>query len=341
MRTIKCGYHVECDWPESCVLQGNETGIVISTKNNSRRKTAFFEAFPKKPNDCFIRGEGNTLQEAEMAAFDKFKTYVACPEHVYERLSDKGRGKCASCSMIKLNALPSIFKCMSCDCTGVENEIYDGPGLDADIKGHMCNSCYFNIHLKTETKKIINSATSRRELEEELSFHTLSLIQAYFYCEYMKDDEYSSFTEQEQISRLEKIFLLHYSLQAELKEMVITYLLLQKDKGYCECLDDAAIEEVFTLNNAKFLKEYSCYLFTLKRRLDQGEEYNMVIEFLRPKWKKLVSDFISYIDVINAEYQLLKNNNSDFEKRVRINTREETSGSFKAILTALSNYKSK
>lgn len=32
--------------------------------NKKHYRTAFFEAFPKKPN-CFLRGEGKTIEEAE------------------------------------------------------------------------------------------------------------------------------------------------------------------------------------------------------------------------------------------------------------------------------------
>jgi hypothetical protein len=76
------------DWPEDCFVQCGGDGIVFeegsleetfksedgllktiatvigSPTEKKHYRTAFFEAFPKKPS-CFIRGEGTTIQEAE------------------------------------------------------------------------------------------------------------------------------------------------------------------------------------------------------------------------------------------------------------------------------------
>ena len=59
---MKEPYVLKCDWPEDCFVQGGTSGLVL--KGKSTYKTAFFEAFPKNP-DCFVRGEGESLEEAE------------------------------------------------------------------------------------------------------------------------------------------------------------------------------------------------------------------------------------------------------------------------------------
>lgn len=56
-------YNCICDWPDDCFVQGGGDGIVI-VRDGDNYNTAYFEAFPKNP-DCFIRGEGETMEDAE------------------------------------------------------------------------------------------------------------------------------------------------------------------------------------------------------------------------------------------------------------------------------------
>lgn len=61
-----------CGWPEDCLVQwGN--GIVPANP--------FFEAFPR---GTFIRGDGETIEEAERKAFAQYEREIAC-KHFFGR----------------------------------------------------------------------------------------------------------------------------------------------------------------------------------------------------------------------------------------------------------------
>ena len=65
--SIEREYDCKYDW--DCFCQAGEYGLVFSSKGNY--STAFFEAFPKKP-ECFLRGEGKTVEEAEEECWQKY-----------------------------------------------------------------------------------------------------------------------------------------------------------------------------------------------------------------------------------------------------------------------------
>lgn len=103
------GHSPVCDWPEDCYVQWGGQGVVLAKKESGGcYYTAFFEAFPKNPK-TFIRGEGATVAEAEQSAFQKFKRYLACPGHEFERRGyTNGAGFCKHCSLFKSNAFEPI-----------------------------------------------------------------------------------------------------------------------------------------------------------------------------------------------------------------------------------------
>jgi hypothetical protein len=81
-------------WPAGTYLQGGNTGLVFRQDGTTYR-TAFVEAFV---DDTFIRGEGETVTEAEAQAWVKFSRYRACPGHDYEtRGYTNGAGFCRHC----------------------------------------------------------------------------------------------------------------------------------------------------------------------------------------------------------------------------------------------------
>lgn len=88
------------EWPEDCAVQGGTKGLVISAKGNYR--TAFFEAFPTNPS-TFLRGEGETVEAAEEAAWQKWQRILNCPNggvHEYETRGYKnGCGFCKHCGL--------------------------------------------------------------------------------------------------------------------------------------------------------------------------------------------------------------------------------------------------
>ncbi len=103
-------------WKENDYVQWGEHGILI---NRSEKKinhvNAFFEAFPQEPNDAFLRGEGNTLEEAEQQCFQEYEKILACPGHEYERRGQTdGYGYCKHCPMSKSDVFEPLTKCDVC-----------------------------------------------------------------------------------------------------------------------------------------------------------------------------------------------------------------------------------
>lgn len=62
-------YEPACAWPDDCMVQWGH-GIVPAAP--------FFEAFPK---GTFIRGEGETIADAERSAFAQYQRDLACNHH--------------------------------------------------------------------------------------------------------------------------------------------------------------------------------------------------------------------------------------------------------------------
>jgi hypothetical protein len=92
-------------WPHDCFVQCGGDGVVLPRNTittileggdmtpiakciagslPTTYRTAFFEAFPKFP-DTFIRGEGATIEEAEMSCWRKYVKITSCPKHEFER----------------------------------------------------------------------------------------------------------------------------------------------------------------------------------------------------------------------------------------------------------------
>ncbi|CDO35036.1 hypothetical protein [Novosphingobium sp. KN65.2] len=94
-------YTPTCAWPEDCMVQwGN--GLIPATP--------FFEAFPK---GTFIRGEGATIAEAELRAFEQYQRDLAC-DHVWGRQRPgrdcytNGAGWCRKCGGFRGSMFPEI-----------------------------------------------------------------------------------------------------------------------------------------------------------------------------------------------------------------------------------------
>jgi hypothetical protein len=109
-------YKLQYEWPD-CKLQGNGVGFVFGGKEKPR-ETAFFEAFPRNPH-TFIRGEGETMEEAETAAWQKHQKTLACAGHKYKRHCDNGSGTCRHCGLFQSDVLPCLHRCHTCDMVGV------------------------------------------------------------------------------------------------------------------------------------------------------------------------------------------------------------------------------
>lgn len=109
--TYKDTYNTTCNWPEGCFTQCGSKGVV-GTKNGCY-ETAYFEAFP---NDMFIRGEGNSIEEAEKNAYEKYIKYTTCSNHEFEKVESyqNGMGKCKHCGFMKVVFEPD-YTCVVCN----------------------------------------------------------------------------------------------------------------------------------------------------------------------------------------------------------------------------------
>lgn len=106
-------YECKFDWPDDCSVQCGDRGIVLSA--NGSYRTAFFEAFPKDPK-TFIRGQGETIEMAERAAWNNYERIVGCNSHEFERRGYKnGSGICKHCELFKSNVFEPSERCVVCN----------------------------------------------------------------------------------------------------------------------------------------------------------------------------------------------------------------------------------
>lgn len=105
------GYKCNQEWPESVYVQCGDKGVVFSKNGNYR--TAFFEAFPKFP-ETFIRGEGSTVEEAELKAFEQYSKIMNCQQHEMVRKKESENGTCKHCGLTLINCLPPLSSCSQC-----------------------------------------------------------------------------------------------------------------------------------------------------------------------------------------------------------------------------------
>lgn len=109
------------DWPAGTFVQGGKSGVVFRRDGGSYR-TAFVEAvLPDSDSGDrgpFIRGEGDTLAQAEADAFTKWQQTDACPGHEYEtRGYRNGAGICKHCGRFAIGV------------------------FDVKVVGHPCTDC--------------------------------------------------------------------------------------------------------------------------------------------------------------------------------------------------------
>ena len=129
-------YDCQQNWPADIFLQCGEKGIVISrNKDTPSYRTAFFEAFPKEPSS-FIRGEGSTLEDAELAAFKKYEKIMACGEHEYKRRDNSEHGICMKCKLFTSHCFPPIHSCATCNKPNVNYGFQDN---------HYCQEHYIEV----------------------------------------------------------------------------------------------------------------------------------------------------------------------------------------------------
>lgn len=109
-------------WPDDCFVQGGTSGVVFTKKAEDTYSTAFVEAFPRNPN-TFIRGEGETIEDAEDHAWRQYQKFLNCsgPEgHEFEpRGYTNGAGFCKHCGMFSGSVFTAEELGLHCKVCGV------------------------------------------------------------------------------------------------------------------------------------------------------------------------------------------------------------------------------
>lgn len=103
---------------EKTLTDPKETSEAIKTvlgdkSNKKHYRTAFFEAFPNNPS-CFIRGQGQTIEEAEEQAWTKYEKIISCTNHEWDRKErSDGYAYCLKCPLSG-SFLEPLTKCVVC-----------------------------------------------------------------------------------------------------------------------------------------------------------------------------------------------------------------------------------
>lgn len=149
----------KCEWekefPEEFLtkdlfIQGGGSGVVLSQDGNYI--TSFVEVFPNFIKDkdrkfsSFIRGEGSSIEEAELNAFNKVKKSKECINHDWDRRDrTNGNAFCTKCRVFNSKALPPLTSCVTCNVATTYKSIN---------KDYYCLKHFYdlnsNILLKTE-----------------------------------------------------------------------------------------------------------------------------------------------------------------------------------------------
>ena len=123
----KEGWLPKCEWPEKCTVQWGD----------KHQNEWFWEAFPINPQ-TFIRGEGPTLEAAELDAWNQLQKYMACPGHEFERRGyTNGAGFCKHCNMFQSHVFEPDQPCVNC---GDKN----GYGYDNQNRW-WCKDCWHKM----------------------------------------------------------------------------------------------------------------------------------------------------------------------------------------------------
>lgn len=104
-RTVDTGrYDVRHDWPADASMSAGRRGLVLG-RSGDHYTTAYFEATLTEPA-TFLRGEAETIEAAEDAAWAKYLRYTANDhEHRFEtRGYVNGAGFCVTCGLFKSKA---------------------------------------------------------------------------------------------------------------------------------------------------------------------------------------------------------------------------------------------
>jgi hypothetical protein len=174
------------EWPEGIHVQHGSRGIVFS--KNGNYSTAFFEAFPSTSiTSTYIRGEGETVRQAEEDAFNKYVLMRDCANHEYERFKNTELGVCIHCNSKKDDLFPPTkeHKCSICSKESVnftvpEIKIEKKENID-DLFSSPNLFCF--QHYKEELNKEIQRLSyidNYLIMNEDAFYSTSHALTAYF-----------------------------------------------------------------------------------------------------------------------------------------------------------------
>lgn len=196
-------------WPNDCRVQHGQKGMVFK-KEGGGYVTPFFEAFPNETvTASYIRGEGETVSEAENNAFSKLSAMLNCKQHEYERFRDSERGKCIHCNSVKDLVFPPMekHKCSICDKPSVNfrvshveiNDVEEDDDIESFLSGKSEeNFLYCYQHYQEQTFLEVEKLEPLRSfyIENDKVFYSVPrLLKDYFIIKqyesnFLKEEDY-------------------------------------------------------------------------------------------------------------------------------------------------------
>lgn len=119
--TTEREYVCQKEWSDESIIHCGSTGVVLKGKDSYR--TAFFEL---SHHDNFIRGEGDTIEDAEISAWEKIEKMITCSEHDFVSKKNNSRDVVCKCCTYEIkNYFPPENTCSVCGKPHVLSKIDD------------------------------------------------------------------------------------------------------------------------------------------------------------------------------------------------------------------------
>lgn len=148
------GEDYECEYQWDCSVQCGDSGVVFGKERSYT--TAFFEAFPNNPS-TFLRGEGETIKDAEQQCWSKYQNVLLCNHEMERRNRTDGYGYCKHCSYSSMVFEP-LTKCKICK---------KPTNYSSDIKNnHYCEKHHRLIPHKLKHKLFDSEKKTPRKLKK-------------------------------------------------------------------------------------------------------------------------------------------------------------------------------
>lgn len=134
------------EWPEDTFVQGGRNGLVVRRKPKPEQKRSYRTAFVEAHDEAagFIRGEGDTLDDAEADAIARYRKAIECPtlaktgSHAWNaRGYTNGGAFCDDCNRFGSDVFTAADLNLSCAiCEQPAN--YQSIRLDDDTQIFLC-----------------------------------------------------------------------------------------------------------------------------------------------------------------------------------------------------------